>query len=228
MGLTVHQRFALFTTSRCSNILKVNVDFWIKTCYHHKSAYAIHSSSELAQKIKAIKPPINSSLISSDVPGLFPNLPHHPTLNHLRRKLEDAHVPDFIADELFTQLKLCLSPNFCRFNGKTISAFQWGPHWALRLVKFLWIFLKPLFSLWIRRFHPTSHTYWFRYMDDILCLWHGSATDLSLLFDVMNNMFPSIKFTIEHAEVNLSTFWTLLFLLLMESTSSTSTRRIHL
>jgi len=110
----------------------------------------------------------------------------------------------------------------------TISAFQWGPHWALRLVKFLWIFLKPLFSLWIRRFHPTSHTYWFRYMDDILCLWHGSATDLSLLFDVMNNMFPSIKFTIEHAEVNLSTFWTLLFLLLMESTSSPSTGRIHL
>lgn len=38
---------------------------------------------------------------------------------------------------------------------------------------------------------------WFRYVDDILCLWDGSKEDLENFFDALNNFHPAIKFTME-------------------------------
>ena len=99
--------------------LSKRIDFWIKSRINHKSRFAIHSSLDLADKIKNVSPPAQASLISFDVTGLFPNLPNEPTLRHLVASLNDAHVPQFIIDEIMKLLKLCLKPNFCKFNSKT-------------------------------------------------------------------------------------------------------------
>ena len=76
-------------------------------------------SLESVNQIKDAKPSTHASLISFDATGLFPNLPHNPTLNHPTSKMLNAHVPQYIIDELRRQLELYLNPNFCRFNGKT-------------------------------------------------------------------------------------------------------------
>jgi len=40
-------------------------------------------------------------------------------------------------------------------------------------------------------------SYWFRYMEDIFCLWTGIAESLQAFLDVLNDLYPSIRFTVE-------------------------------
>ena len=39
--------------------------------------------------------------------------------------------------------------------------------------------------------------YWYRYVDDILCLWNGSFSQLNGFLAGLNSKFPSIKFTVK-------------------------------
>ena len=39
--------------------------------------------------------------------------------------------------------------------------------------------------------------HWSRYVDDVLCVWHGSRTDLKLCLDRLNTICPSLQFTLE-------------------------------
>ena len=46
--------------------------------------------------------------------------------------------------------------------------------------------------------------YWYKYVDDILCLWSGSLTQLNDFLAILNSQFPSIKFTIEVGGTNIN------------------------
>ena len=39
--------------------------------------------------------------------------------------------------------------------------------------------------------------YWFRYVDDVLCLWQGNTEQLDDFLQYINNLYPTIKFTLE-------------------------------
>jgi hypothetical protein len=44
----------------------------------------------------------------------------------------------------------------------------------------------------------TQHIqYWYRYVDDILCLWTGSTEEIYEFLNFINNFYPSIKFTLK-------------------------------
>ena len=38
---------------------------------------------------------------------------------------------------------------------------------------------------------------WRRYVDDILCVWHGPGELIEQFLSLLNSFFPSIKFTVE-------------------------------
>jgi Fic family protein len=39
--------------------------------------------------------------------------------------------------------------------------------------------------------------YWHRYVDDVLCAWTGSINQLHEFLELLNNRYPSIRFTME-------------------------------
>lgn len=46
--------------------------------------------------------------------------------------------------------------------------------------------------------HLLQHVvYWYRYVDDVLCLWNGTIPDLQDFITFLNNLYPTIKFTLE-------------------------------
>ena len=105
--------------------LAKRVDYWIKNTIDHLSTYAVKFSTQLVQKIGNMTPPANATLISLDVVALFPNLPLTPTINFLSEKLKEAHVPDFIVEELLSLLKIssCLSSFLFSFSTPFLSIF---------------------------------------------------------------------------------------------------------
>ena len=50
-----------------------------------------------------------------------------------------------------------------------------------------------------------NHVKWFRYVDNVLCLWPKSMNLQSFLYD-LNNLVPSIKFSVEVEQQNCLPF----------------------
>ena len=39
--------------------------------------------------------------------------------------------------------------------------------------------------------------YWYRYVDDVLCMWNGGVDKLNKFPAYLNSLYPSIRFTLE-------------------------------
>lgn len=181
--------------------LAKDLDYWIKTSINHLSSRAVTSSLELVNKIKDIVPTTNATFISLDVSALFPSLPHEPTLQHLESKLTQVHMPTFIIKELMSLVRLCLNTNICKFNGQLYS-FPHGigvpmgsPLSSTLSEVFMEKLEEDIFNL-----NPEltdNITYWYRYVDDVICLWNGNTDKLTTFLNTINSLYPTIKFTIE-------------------------------
>jgi len=126
--------------------------------------------------------------------------------------LREAAVPPILIDEFFSLLQQCLSPNVCRFNNTTYSlpvdiGIPIGsPLGSLISEVFMEKFELQLFQ----SSHPLLRHVgvWRRYVDDILCVWHGPGELIEQFLSLLNSFFPSIKFTVEigGAKINFLDF----------------------
>ena len=50
---------------------------------------------------------------------------------------------------------------------------------------------------------------WLRYLDDIFCIWIQGSEKLNELFNCINNLHPTIKFTVDYSttETNFLEGW---------------------
>jgi len=115
--------------------------------------------------------------------------------------LTGANVPHDPFGEFFDLLKVCWSPNYCKFNDtffefpEEVGIPIGSPLGSLIAEVFMSKFESDLFS---SGHALLSHIgYWFRYVDDILCLWTGPPDLLNGFLLFLNLMYASIKFTLE-------------------------------
>ena len=73
-------------------------------------------------------PPLNDILVSFDVEGLFPNILLDPTLDRVREILSESLIQDSVCDEFMELLRICLFPNFCKFNDKIYVVSDESPN----------------------------------------------------------------------------------------------------
>ena len=98
-------------------------------------------------------------------------------------------------EDLLELIKLCVcDAKFC-FNGKFYKQ-----KFGLAMGNCLSPVCSNLYMEFFERNLLTkilpNHVKWFRYVDDVLCLWHKSMNLQSFLYD-LNNLVPSIKFSVE-------------------------------
>jgi len=165
---------------------------------------------ELVNNIKDRQVPNGAILVSFEVVGLYPSVPHSPTLAFIRKLLEESATPEEIINEFMGLLQLCISPNFCKFNNeyfKFLEGFR-IPTGSPLGSTFSEIFLKNLENALFSSGEEflTHITYWYHYVDDVLCLWQGPQDGLHLLLSFINSLYPSVKFTIEIGGSNINFF----------------------
>jgi len=98
------------------------------------------------------------------------------------------------------KLQICLANNICKFKndfyqfqdglpmGSPISPLM-GEIFMNRVENEIFSSNSPL----LQHVH-----YWCRYVDDVLCLWHGNTEQLTdFLHFINSSLYPSIKFTLE-------------------------------
>ena len=157
------------------------LDHHLKPIMQKGKSY-IRDSGDFIGKIKNLTSiPSGSLLVTADVVGLYPNIPHDLGLKALREALAKRENKTVATDELVKMAEFVLKNNYFEFNGgvkQQISGTAIGTKFA---PPYACIFMDQVETdfLQTQKFQPLV---WFRYIDDIffhLDSWRGKSQRIS-------------------------------------------------
>jgi hypothetical protein len=157
--------------------------------------FSIKNTPELIEKLKDKNLRRTDKLVSFDVTSLYDNVPVKDTLIHFNEWLCDQDIPDEKVQLYFELTELCLEQTQFTINGelkKQKDNLGMGEILAPFMANFCLGILEREMKKkdWFPRF-------WVRYMDDVLAIVKQGSEEKILKNFNSNNLFPSIKFTME-------------------------------
>ena len=165
----------------------------------------IRDSSHFLEKIKSIRSiPDNAMLVTADVVGLYPSIPHSSGLNSLRKALEKRLNKQIPTNDLVKMAKFVLSNNYFEFSEKVfqqISGTAIGTKFA---PPYACIYMEEVETEFLKtqRLKPLI---WLRFIDDIFFIWTYGEENLKNFMEDFNNFKPNLKFTFQ-SSVTTETF----------------------
>ena len=107
-------------------ILAKILNRWFRSVVDFLSPYSVKNLVTLVDRVKYIYPPLDSSLLSSDVVGLFPRIPASLNLQAMGELFMSVGCDhEIITSDL---IRICWSPNFCQYQYKFYVFFQISRH----------------------------------------------------------------------------------------------------
>jgi peptide-methionine (R)-S-oxide reductase len=138
----------------------------------------------------------NDWLFTMDVTGLYTNIPHVEGMNAIKNVLRNRLDTYPSNVNILKMLDLVLTKNNFDFNGKHYLQIN-GTAMGTRVAPTY----ANLFMDYIERNYvynqPIKPRIWFRFIDDVYGVFRGSEQDLNTFHSYMNNIHPTIKFTME-------------------------------
>ena len=77
------------------------------------------------KRLKTSVPPENAILVTADVVGLYPSIPHQAGLNALKEALENKSVKKIPIENLIKIAEFVLKNNLLEFNNKVFHLDPW-------------------------------------------------------------------------------------------------------
>ncbi len=159
----------------------------------------IRDSSDFLEKIRELGPlPKEAILVTADVVGLYPSIPHTEGLIAIREALDRRVEPSIATNLLMELLEFVLTNNYFGFGsdmfrqieGTAIGTKMAPPYACIFMDKFEFELLSSL---------PLSPLWWKRYIDDIIKIWTHGEKKLREFIRAVNSFHPTIRFTFEIA-----------------------------
>ena len=177
------------------------LDYHLKPVMQSSKSY-IKDTSDFSRKLKELGEVLeNAILVTADVVGLYPGIPHSDGLEALSVKLEERVDKSIATEDLLQMAKFVLKNNFFEFNSKikqqvsgTAIGMKFAPPYAgIFMDKFETEFLA------MQLFKPRV---WLRYIDDIFFMWTHVEEKLHDFFNGLNEFNPSLKFKYSTQRIN--------------------------
>ena len=167
----------------------------------------IKNNSDFIDKIKSISTN-NSCLVSFDVVSLFTKVPVDDLLDFLAIELNNFNF-EISTSAIIQLIQLCVKDLKFVFN-QTFYSQSFGLAMGNPLSPLLSNLYMEFFEQRILKLNSLNFELnWYRYVDDIFCIWPTSENINDFLYN-LNNLVPSIKFTLEHENNNKLSFLDLL------------------
>lgn len=148
---------------------------------------------DLINKIKDINIPNNSFFISFDIQNMYSNIPTKETINILEKLLKNNNdMKPAQIKELIKLTEISLQQNYFEFNDCFYHQKE-----GLAIYD---IFMNEIEnSKIVNEANPYKNNliYWYRYVDDIICLFQGNENEQHQFLSYLNSISKNIKFTIE-------------------------------
>ena len=181
------------------------VDGWLNPLVQRLPSF-IKDSMEFIKLVTTTSIPQNSTLVSIDVSSLYTNIPHRDGTEACIHALNNDQNPDPLRPpvEILTEmLNIVLKNNMIEFNGDFFLQLQgtaMGTKMAPAYANLFMGSIEPrLQTLGLDKIHT-----WKRYIDDIFVIWLGSNEELTTFISKINQVHPTIKFTYEHSDSELT------------------------
>ena len=176
-------------TEKCSELLD-----------YHLKPVMLNSSGGFLKKMENIDSiPEDTLLVTADVVGLYPSIPHTAGLATLRDALDKREAKKIPTEDLVKMAKFVLKNNYFEFNGSikqqlsgTAIGTKFAPPYAC-------IFMDKLETNFVKT-QTLQLLVWFRYIDDVFLLWTHGEGNLKRFLEELNNYDPNIKFTHEYSK----------------------------
>ena len=203
-------------TENISAFLDSHLDPLIK-----KIPSVLEDSREFLEKLSGLgKLPENAMLVSFDVVGLYSNIPHEEGLEALEFYLEQREDKTVTTQSMLDLARVVLENNYFGF-GEEVFHQVLGTAMGTKFApKYANMFMGRLEERILESLPFKPYTWW-RFLDDIFCIWTGTPEQLQETFEIMNNFHPTIKFTMDIMKDNKIPFLDVLVKLEEDHTIST-------
>ena len=181
------------------------VDWYIKPYVHTLPAY-IKDTTDFINKISSVTDlPNEVILVTLDIASLYTNIPHDRGLEALDVYLKDRDNTIIPPNEFLIGLTaFVMKKNYFMFNGDfylQVSGTSMGsicaPNYANLFVGF---FEKNFVMNVEKNTHLSRLRKWYRYIDDIFCLYQGTTDELFDFIALLNSFDDNLKFTIDYSQ----------------------------
>ena len=164
----------------------------------------IKDTNDFLFKLKNLgKIPKNAFLVTADVVGLYPSIPHDEGLEVLRKQLNAFDNKSIPTEDLVKMAEFVLKNNYFEFNSTfkhqisgTAIGTKFAPPYACIFMDYIEReFLKSeQIQPWI----------WFRYIDEIFFIWIASEKELDEFLNRLNSFHPNLRFAHERSRESLN------------------------
>ena len=170
------------------------MDFLLKLAMQDGWSY-VRDTGDFLKKIKCLgKTPEDAILVTADVVGIYPNMPHNLGLQSLRKRLNETGICKVLTEEIISMAEFVLKNSYFKSNEKvwkqisgTAIETKFAPPYACIFMDEMEIsFLKT------QQLQPFM---WFRYIDNIFFIWTHGEEQLNLLLKDLNELHPNLRFT---------------------------------
>ena len=165
----------------------------------------IKDSNDFKSKIKNIDILNDALLVTADVVGLYPSIPHEACLSALREALDKRTRKEMPTENLIKMAEFVLKNNFSEFDTnlyQQISGTAIGTKFA---PIYACIFMDQTETKFLEN-QNLKPLVWFRYIDDIFFVWTHGEENLRNFMAAFNLLNDDIKCTYEYNEDTISFF----------------------
>ena len=177
------------------NLLKPIVD---------TKVHILKNSTQVIVEVEQLHIPDNSLLVTADVKSLYPSIPIQESINIILSELEShkdpTSPPIFILKEL---LSFILYNNCFTFGDLVFLQVRGIAMGTPMAPNFANLFMSNFEEKYIFN-RNTRPVYYRRYIDDLLLIWKDTEEELSQFMDHLNTCHPTIKFTFESSNTEVT------------------------
>ena len=169
------------------------IDHFLQPLASKHDSY-IKDTSDFLNKLKQVKIDKNSLIVTMDVSSMYTNIDHQSGLTAVRKAFENNPDPTRPDQHILELLELSLKNNDFQFNNETFLQIKgtamgkkFAPSYAnIFMAYFETEAMKKCYKL------PTAY---FRFLDDIFCIWDHGRENLDTFLGILNSHHPAVKLT---------------------------------
>ena len=196
--------------SSCNSITETIsqfVDRWLQPHVKNLPSY-LKDTTEFLKLIETTKLPPKCILASIDVSSLYTNIPHddgkQSVLYFLQNNPDNYLRPGQPLPEVLTELiDIVLKNNVFEFNNNYYLQIQGTAMGTKMTPAYANLFMGKLEEK-LKEFGKQHIMLCKRFIDDIFVIWTGSTSEFTIYMTNINQIHPTIKFTYESSETELT------------------------
>ena len=159
-----------------------------------KHASYLKDTSDFLNKLRTVKITENSLVVTMDVENMYTNIDHESGLLAVKKAFEDYPDPIRPDKQILDLLEISLKNNDFQFNGETFLQVRGTAMGKKYAPSYANIFMAKFETEAMDKCNLLPTVY-FRFLDDIFCVWDHGRDRLNTFLEVLNTHHPSIKLT---------------------------------